>query len=139
MLPLRLDVQVFSGIAPPKELLEAMAEAKASMRRRSTVEKGSTVGGKLQTDLPQDSTYSVPPTPMEAGASSAAFETPAQEGSRVPPTDGYFDAPPSYEDTMARDLSPPTAHRPEYEPPPAGEDNVLRGDEKTGFMGRRGS
>ena len=113
-----------------------MAEAKASIRRRSTFDKGSTFGGKLQTDIAKDSTNTVPPTPMEAPASSGA---PAQEGSRMPPPGAYVDAPPSYEDTMATDLPPPAAHRPDYQPPEAGEDNALRADEKRGFLNRRDS
>jgi hypothetical protein len=37
----------------------------------------------------------------------------------------YGDAPPSYEDAIASDLPPVRAQRPQYAPPPMGEDGKL--------------
>jgi len=55
---------------------------------------------------------------------------PARPGYAVPPPEPYDEAPPSYEDAIAADLPPVDAPRPDYAPPPVGEDDVLRRDEK---------
>ena len=135
MLPLRLDVEVYSGIAPPRELLEAMAEAKASIRRASTSKSSTAMDDKLQNEGRKESLAEVPMTPIDESA-TAAF--PAQQGSSQPHEPPlYSDAPPSYEDAIATGMPPIDARRPEYAPPAAAEDNVLRGDEKKkGFLNR---
>ena len=133
VLPLRLDTTVFSGIAPPQGLLEAMAQAKAEPRPKPSNINTSALDEKLRTE----GRTSAPATPLE-GPSSARF--PARPGtvqSAQPPL--YGDAPPSYEDAVASSLPPLDAPRPDYAPPPAGEDVVLGGDEKKGFGGRRDS
>ena len=136
VLPLRLDVQVFSGIAPPRELLEAIAEAKASMRRTSTTTSDG-VREKLQTEAHKASVSFVPPTPMET---SGPTEFPARQGTAQPAElPVYSEAPPSYEDAIATNLPPVNAQRPDYAPPASGEDEVLARDEKKAFGKRRDS
>ena len=138
---MRLDVEVYSGIAPPKALLEAMAAGKAGISQRPGKDGGSGLDGKLKTDLPAQSDNFVPPTPMEATGSERDSKFPAYEGSRIPSSAAaaHMDAPPSYEDAIASDLPPVDARRPNYEPPSTGEDNLLGGDEKKDFGGRRDS
>ena len=138
---MRLDVEVYSGIAPPKALLEAMAEAKAGVHRPSKVDSANTLDGKLKTDMPAQPDNFVPPTPMEASGSERDSKFPAYEGSRIPSSAAPVptDAPPSYEDAVASDLPPVDARRPNYEPPSVGEDNLLDGDDKKSFRSRRDS
>jgi len=76
----------------------------------------------------------VPPTPVESGLAgpSSMPAVPGASAEQQPPM--YDDAPPSYEDAIATNLPPVDAPRPEYAPPPAGEDDVLRRDEKRGWV-----
>lgn len=143
-LPLRLDLVVYSGITPPPELLEAMARSKGGDSKSATIPQRRTQPGlntaavaeKLRTEGRMDSDFGrnqVPPTPVEdAGPSTnAAPSVPARPG-ELPV---YSDAPPSYEDAIATHLPPVSAPRPEYAPPPAGEDHVLGSeDEKKGWL-----
>lgn len=73
----------------------------------------------------------VPPTPIQ----ETAPHIPARPGQPVPqaPPD-YSEAPPSYEDAIATDIAPVNAPRPDYAPPPAGDDHMLRQDEKKGWV-----
>ena len=138
VLPLRLSTEVYSGIAPPPELLNAMAEARANIRKPSYT---SALHEKMKMEGRKDSTSSVPPTPIDENAAMADHANfPAQPGtSGNPDAMGYVDAPPSYEDAIATDLPPVDAEgRPAYAPPPPGEDDILNLDEKKGF-GRRDS
>lgn len=98
VLPLRLPVKVYSGIAPPKALLDA-----------------TLVGGDTQlkpTTGPALNTPNLPHTPT----------TPTQQSgfpSGVPPAQGsvqqgapaYDDAPPSYEEAIGQDLPPINGYR----------------------------
>ena len=138
ILPLRLDVQVYSGIAPPPGLLEAMAQAKASVNQPFTTKPADPTIDKLKAEAQdrKDSTSSVPPTPIDMPEDPYS-SLPAQQGSHAP-EHSYDDAPPSYEDAIATNLPPVDSQRPEYAPPLAGEDDVLGGDEKKLF-GRRDS
>lgn len=116
-----------------------MVEAKASIRRQSTMDKVDT---KLNTNLTVESTHDIPPTPMEPAGANGASKLPVYEGTRLPQSVDavHVDAPPSYEDAIASNIPPINAHRPDYEPPPAAaEDDVLGGDEKKRFFGRRDS
>ena len=90
---------------------------------------------KIQAEGRKESLAEVPMTPIDE---STPVEFPAQQGSSQPDEPpSYSDAPPSYEDAIATRLAPIDARRPEYAPPAAAEDNVLRGDEKkTGFLNR---
>ncbi|KAJ5341855.1 Arrestin-like N-terminal [Penicillium brevicompactum] len=98
VLPLRMPVKVFSGIAPPQALLDAMAAA--------SLQQGSE---KPQPSLPTETGIDRPPMP------------PRPSGEPVPVNSGdpYADAPPSYEDAMADHLSPVDGPRREYHPPEA--------------------
>jgi hypothetical protein len=133
ILPLRLDVQVFSGIAPPPGLLEAMAKAKESVYQPSTAKASNPTTDKLKAEAraEKDSTSSVPPTPIETPEDPYS-SLPAQQGSHAP-EHPYDDSPPSYDEAMASNMPPPDARRPEYAPPPPGEDDVLGSDEKRLF------
>lgn len=120
VLPLRLDVLVYSGIAPPAEVLARLKETKLPTHRKPT----NPVADKLAAER-QDSEFGqnqVPPTPVE-GVAGPAY--PFREG--LPE---YADAPPSYEDAIASDVPPVAAPRPEYVPPPHQEDDLLGRDEK---------
>lgn len=81
----------------------------------------------------------VPPTPPEGPTPPAmpprkgVNEGAAASGSATEPQT-YNDAPPSYEDAVANDVGPVNAPRPEYAPPPPREDDVLRSDEKKGWV-----
>lgn len=110
-----------------------MADAKANIRRTSTTKKSDAVKDKLAAEAGN----SVPPTPIDAPTDG--YLPAAQQGSSSQPEQPYNDAPPSYEDAIASSLPPVDARRPDYAPPPAGEDEVLRSDEKKGFRSRRDS
>jgi len=83
-LPLRFQVEIFSGIHPPAALLDAMA-SRPSVPVRPTVQT-------------QPQSYD-PAYPPQLGAPGA------------PDAD---DAPPSYEDAMADEMSPADGPRREY-------------------------
>ena len=140
ILPLHLNVEVFSGIAPPRELLDAMAEARANVHRKSSITKADVEKAKLQAHDRKDSVSSVPPTPVDPTGLDDAAALPAQQGT-LQAEQPYADAPPSYEDAMASRLPPVDGmRRPDYAPPAAaGEDDVLGGDEKKSFFPRRNS
>ncbi|KAK4541927.1 hypothetical protein LTR36_007291 [Oleoguttula mirabilis] len=136
VLPLRLEAMVNSGIAPPSELLEAMAEARAGIRRTSTT---GLTSEKMKMEARTSSGFGanqVPPTPVDDAGPSGPLGMPARHRGnaeeQLPPA--YSEAPPSYEDAVATNLRPVDAPRPVYAPPPAAEDNVLSGDEKKGWV-----
>ncbi|KGO77159.1 Arrestin-like, N-terminal [Penicillium italicum] len=106
VLPLRMPVRVFSGIAPPQALLDAMAAA--SLQPSSSKMK------------PQ------PSLPTEAGSSRPSVP-PRPTGEPVPVNSGdvYDDAPPSYEDTIGDHLSPVDGPRREYHPPDASSQSTV--------------
>ncbi|KAJ5979921.1 hypothetical protein N7481_007219 [Penicillium waksmanii] len=87
VLPLRMPVKVYSGIAPPQALLDAMAAAKLQPSPTKIAPRPS---WPTSTEQPRPQ---MPPRP---------------EGEPVPADAGavYDDAPPSYEDAMADNLSP---------------------------------
>ncbi|KAK5113951.1 hypothetical protein LTR62_003074 [Meristemomyces frigidus] len=130
-LPLRLDCEVFSGIAPPPALLEA--QQKTSLRKSST--SAEFISDKLRTEgrlPPEYGAEQVPATPIKTPGPSGVPQLPARPGDVLPPA--YSEAPPSYEDAVATDLPPVTASRPQYAPPAAGAQDALLhgGDEKKG-------
>ncbi|KAJ5300497.1 Chitinase II [Penicillium atrosanguineum] len=97
VLPLRMPVKIYSGIAPPQALLDAIAAA--AVQPSPSKPTAPTV----------PDTNSRPTMPLRpSGAPDAA-----QSGTT------YDDAPPSYEDTMAENLSPVDGPRREYHPPDA--------------------
>nr|POE59208.1 hypothetical protein CFP56_24477 [Quercus suber] len=147
ILPLRLDVQVYSGIAPPPELLEAMAQRRgpaATKLPQTTDKPADPTSEKLRMETssnglptsyppgslaPMDATDAIPPTPVE-GPSSAA-QPGSSSTAQQPPM--YSEAPPSYEDAIATQIAPVVAPRPQYAPPPTIEDDLLGQDEKKGW------
>ncbi|CRL23288.1 Arrestin-like, N-terminal [Penicillium camemberti] len=107
VLPLRMPVRVFSGIAPPQALLDAMAAA--------SLQPSSSSKPKPQPSLPAEVGSSRPPMP------------PRPTGEPVPVNSGdvYDDAPPSYEDAMGDHLSPVDGPRREYHPPDASSQRTV--------------
>ncbi|CAK4033288.1 Hypothetical predicted protein [Lecanosticta acicola] len=128
-LPLRLDTLVYSGIAPPAEVISRMADARSNVRRTNT----NAMAEKLQAEGRRDSDFGrnqIPPTPIDAGEGPS---WPARPGVPLEGIPEYMDAPPSYEDAIASDIPPvAAASRPAYNPPPHQEDPLL-GDEKKGL------
>lgn len=120
-IELRLPVQIFSGIAPPPELLEAMAN------------KGKLNAPALPARKPSKSAAMAPPphTPVAAGASSSSAAPPPPGFDAPPPM--YSEAPPSYEDAVGNHLPPVEGPRRDYAPPVAAEDPLLDRDEKSGW------
>ena len=98
VLPLRMPVKVYSGIAPPKALLEAMAAA-----------------------TPQTASSKPAPEPvqLEASGEERPPMPPRPTPQPVPASEGavYDDAPPSYEDAMGENISPVDGPRREYHSP----------------------
>jgi hypothetical protein len=106
-LPLMFPVQVFSGIAPPAALLDALSS-----------QPGAAAVPTSPTGRP-DGPPAMPPRPNTANGtpSSATPQThdplyPPQLG--TPAAEAAMDAPPSYEDAMADDLAPIDGPRREY-------------------------
>lgn len=96
-----MPVKVYSGIAPPQALLDAIAAA-ALQPSPSKPKPRPTWPGGDGGDRPP-----MPPRPETGGP------VPANSSAE------YDDAPPSYEDTMAENLSPVDGPRREYHPPDA--------------------
>ncbi|KAF2119474.1 hypothetical protein BDV96DRAFT_486823 [Lophiotrema nucula] len=118
VLPLRLPVKVFSGIAPPKALLEATVTGEAGKINPPT---GST--------LSPPSNAQPPHTPVDAPSFSGSNAFPPMQGAPHPDAP-YDDAPPSYEDAIGQDLPPVDGYRGSYQPPPVPEDAPRFSDEK---------
>ena len=136
VLPMRLDTLVYSGITPPPQLLQAMAEARAN-KPKSSAGTNSVPIDKLRMEHGNGSGFGagqVPPTPIEGDDPMGAPETPPRPGATTDHPPVYSEAPPSYEDAVATDLPPINAARPVYAPPPAQEDAVLGRDEKRGWV-----
>jgi len=85
LLPLRFPVQVFSGIAPPAALLDAMSSRPPRVPVRPS---------------------SVPAAPTSDPAYPPQLGTPA--------ANTFEEAPPSYEDAMAEDIGPLDGPRRDY-------------------------
>jgi hypothetical protein len=91
VLPLRLPVEVWSGIAPPPELVEAM---------KQRAEHGATHPPPTKADIPNTPVYEE--TPPSASAQ---------------PVQDLDDAPPSYEDAIAEEFTPVDGPRRDYSIP----------------------
>jgi hypothetical protein len=99
-----MPVRVYSGIAPPQALLDAMAASGQVKQAKPTKPT------KPQKPEPAQGTGDRPPIPPRPAAPSepaAAEENPDDE------------APPSYEDAMAEVIGPVDGPRREYNPPDA--------------------
>lgn len=129
VLPLRLPVKVYSGIAPPKALLEATLTGNTGKVQPPTDSKiGASLGPPQQ---PMDA----PHTPVDhPGFSGPSAFPPAQGAPQGPVQPGalptYDDAPPSYEDAIGQDLPPINGYRGSYQPPPVPEGAPRFSDEK---------
>ncbi|KAJ5698160.1 hypothetical protein N7462_000165 [Penicillium macrosclerotiorum] len=99
ILPLRMPVKVYSGIAPPQALLDAMAAAAL---------KPSPSKPTAQPPWAPTSDDNRPPMPPRPSGTVPEYSN-----------GGYDEAPPSYEDAMAENLSPVDGPRREYHPPDA--------------------
>jgi hypothetical protein len=118
VLPLRLPVKVYSGIAPPKALLEASIPGESEKL-------------KLGTSLAPPQQAQTPHTPVEhPGFSGPSAFPPAQGAPPGPPQAPYDEAPPSYEDAIGQDLPPVDGYRGNYQPPPVPEGAPRFSDEK---------
>jgi hypothetical protein len=107
---------VFSGIAPPQAVLDALAahptEAPQQPPRpamsSSTYSSGlSTTPGGIS-NRPGPNTSSQLPT----------YESVPNNAYNAPLQNSYDDAPPSYEDAIAETIPPIDGPRPNYRPPP---------------------
>lgn len=112
-------------------------KANATMKPTSIPSTKPVINEKLKMEGgqqdPDFGANQVPPTPIDAEGSMAPH-LPARPGMTA--EEEFMEAPPpSYEDAIAMDAPPPAAERPEYAPPPAGEDRLLRQDEKRGWVG----
>lgn len=95
-----MPIKVYSGIAPPQALLDAMAAAAPQLSPSKPTSKPSWPTSAETSRPPMPPRPSTGPVPADAGAA-------------------YDDAPPSYEDAMAENLSPVDGPRREYHPPAA--------------------
>ncbi|PVI06714.1 hypothetical protein DM02DRAFT_609516 [Periconia macrospinosa] len=123
VLPLRLPVKLYSGIAPPSALLEASLTGGASA---SSSPAPPIPGGKpnfmqqpyIGSNLRPQQPNAGPATPTQGKTGADPF--PAQGGAghqqQVPE-----DAPPSYEEAIGANLPPINGYRGSYMPPPAPE------------------
>lgn len=100
VLPLRMAVKVYSGIAPPQALLDAVA-ASAQNKVKSSLPHHPSRSSDDEDERPP-----MPPRPAAPSVPNAS-------------DDAYDDAPPSYEDAMAESLGPVDGPRREYNPPAA--------------------
>ncbi|KAJ5631770.1 uncharacterized protein N7484_011870 [Penicillium longicatenatum] len=102
VLPLRMPVKIYSGIAPPQALLDAMAAAAPQPSQSKPTHRPTWPTSNNSNDPPPMPPRPAGPVPVPADSSET-----------------YDDAPPSYEDAMAENLSPVDGPRREYHPPDA--------------------
>jgi hypothetical protein len=122
VLPLRLPVKIYSGIAPPKALLQAALSG-----------DGQTLKPPINTlNAPayQQSAPHTPTTPTHAGFASGPNGFPGQPSHPPPQAGGDEEAPPSYEEAIGQDLPPINGYRGSYQPPPVPEGAPGFPDEK---------
>lgn len=120
VLPLRLPVKVYSGIAPPKALLDATLTGESGKVKP---------GASASLNPPQQ--VQPPQTPVEQpGFAGANAFPPVQGAPAASPQPPYDDAPPSYEDAIGQDLPPINGYRGSYQPPPVPEGAPRFSDEK---------
>ncbi|KAF4630615.1 hypothetical protein G7Y89_g7522 [Cudoniella acicularis] len=117
-LPLRFQVEIYSGISPPPALLTAMANNPApTLANRPTLPIRPATS-HIPTTIPISSTSNIyttpqqlqPHTPAPIPAPDPLY--PPQLG--TPGAAALDDAPPSYEDAMADEISPADGPRREY-------------------------
>ena len=114
VIPLRLPVKVYSGIAPSPSLLAAMAAAAQAppvLPPRP---------GRLFVPV-SSSAQSAPNSPSSAAPVQVSTEGPS--ASSIP--GNYEDAPPTYEDAIAEEIPPIYGHRREYIAPSDPEGSTI--------------
>lgn len=122
VLPLRLPVKVYSGIAPPKALLEATVVGANEQGQPGAGANLNVPGSNSQVPI-------TPTTPTQQGfAPGSAF--PPQGAANAQGAPNYDDAPPSYEEALGEDLPPINGYRGNYQPPPVPEGAPRFSDEK---------
>lgn len=139
VLPLRLPVQVFSGIAPPPKLLELMAN---NPRPQPTpVALFPRPKESKATYSPSDT--SMPSTPLQEPTTPLteinSYPAPVGTYTNQQPSDYQDEAPPpSYEDAMADEMAPVDGPRRDYHLPSSGgvQGAAFNPDSKSG-LGRR--
>ncbi|KAI9682934.1 MAG: hypothetical protein M1829_006370 [Trizodia sp. TS-e1964] len=102
VLPLRMPVQVFSGVAPPAALLSAMAEARSAPQNQR-------VNASQLSIRPPPTSGEYPPTSISPSHPPHSGENSEDTSSNV--------APPSYEDAIADELAPVDGPRRDYSQP----------------------
>lgn len=139
VLPLRLPVSVFSGIAPPPQLLRAMANnprARAPFAPPQLFPRPSVSSGPSAAPLQSETPLDTPTTPM-----SEITSFPAQVGSfsTQDQPDIPDEAPPSYEDAIADEIAPVDGPRRDYQVPsePDSQQNAFNPNSKRAGVGRR--
>ncbi|KAL1961852.1 hypothetical protein VTN77DRAFT_976 [Rasamsonia byssochlamydoides] len=138
VLPLRLAVKVYSGIAPPPALLEAMAAEGKIQRARPEVPPRPSADEDTPPPVPQRPTPAAAaagPTPGPGPALPAVAPAPGPVPPAAAPVFNPIvaiqqdeipdEAPPSYEDAMAEGIGPIDGPRPEYNPPNTSADRGL--------------
>jgi hypothetical protein len=122
VLPLRLPVKVYSGIAPPKALLEATITGEAGNSQPSN----SFNAPRYQAQAPHTSTSA---TQSRFPGRENLAPTQSQ-GAYVGPPGAEDAPPPSYEEAIGLDLPPINGFRGSYMPPPVPEGAPRFSDEK---------
>lgn len=122
VLPLRLPVKVYSGIAPPAALLQKIAISHSSMPSSPFAATPGAAGAP--TPLSPSSFYPPTPTtpsyfrrqpPAPAGIANSYY--PNSRPSQPPEGVDDDEAPPSYEDAMADEIAPVDGPRRDYSVP----------------------
>lgn len=134
VLPLRLPVRVFSGIAPPRALLDAMASSPIPARLPLKPPRPGPISTYSGPSLAPPAPYSAFPQTPVAENPPWMQQYPPMQGAYLPQQGApeYEEAPPpSYEDAVGSDLPPIDGPRRDYAPPPPVEGGLrLSGDEK---------
>lgn len=131
ILPLRYPVEVYSGIAPPAALVEAMATKRQVPLRKPVRQATSPRPEKtpafsaplhLQTDVgaASSSGTAIPPTSQIGPSTPIATPTESSTPQYRPLPAGEEEPPPSYEDAVASDMPAVTGPRGDYQQPPVG-------------------
>ncbi|MCJ1453857.1 hypothetical protein MMC28_004206 [Mycoblastus sanguinarius] len=118
--PIRMPVQVFSGIAPPPALLAQMASRPIATQPAPSP------------NLRPPGRVNGPSPGYSPGPSSSPSRPPVQAPSdhiEPSPSDIPDEAPPSYEDAMADDLAPIDGPRRDYYQQPSQTDGKASGDD----------
>ena len=120
VFPLKLPVEVWSGIPPPADLLKAMKD------RADNTQNNHSADSKHGYSSANVEELSVP---TYASASQHHVQKSAAQSEDAPP--------PSYEDAMAVDFAPVDGPRRDYSVPDADQAPAFNSDTKAGGLGRR--